>query len=253
MFPLAPPPPDVRASGPLPDVVSAVVAAIEAERRESYEAATTSLRLTETGGLGAGAFPARPLEENGARTLLVYYNAVFPRFTPTFLRMPADLASACFHTLLEAGLRADREGEIPRKVRVRERKAPGSLVTRVFAVTTPTYADGYDVDALARDVEAVFGTGARDVHAEGVYSAGLATLELRLRFPAGFGVLVTASDAGGDEGSVRIRGLDAAGRDVGEPCPHLKRRKRAGRVETDAEGMAAYLAAKIAGVPELIR
>lgn len=244
-FPLAPPPPDVETSGPLPDVVDAIARAIQAEQRDSYEAAVGSLRFTEGGGLGAGAFPARPFEENGLRTLLVYLNDVFPRATPVFLRMPEDLASTVFHTLLTPALDDDTT---PRKIRVRERRWKG--VPRVFACTSPSYADGYDVDALARDVCAVFGDAASEVRATARYTAATAALRLALAFPDGAGVVIEASDAGGDEGSVRIRAtLDGA--ELGEPCPAVKRRKRAGRIE-GAEGMVEYLATKIAGVPGLV-
>lgn len=236
-FPLAPPPPGFTRAGPLAAVADAFACHVGAEERRSWVAASSSLVVTPDGRLGARHFPAARLEEEGLRSLLVYYNDCFPRATPVLSKLSAPTFAAVWSELFAA--------DDVRQVRVFERGPPGAR--QVFAVTSPSYPHDYDVSRLVLDVAGLF--GGAPVPCSLAYDAGPAEVTLLLHF-AEFDVRVWATDRDDDKGTLRVSVVSKAGADLGDPLPELRKRKRGSNDGRAGATVLEGIAAKIREAPK---
>lgn len=216
----SPAPPDFATIGPLPVVALGLLAHIEAERRRTWEVSSTDLLVHPDGTLSArGHAPVR-FERAGLTALLQHYTASFPR-APTLLsrlyeREPQVWADV-WDTLFDPGA----EG-MPLDVKVHERGAPGARA--VWSASPTSYPGSYHVGRLVADVSARWDMGPPPTTVA-QYSAGESNLTLRLAL--GSGTLVVRTTDQYDAGGTVVTLEDNNGRDLGDPCPGLKTRRRA--------------------------
>lgn len=228
---LVPCPPDALYAGPLAEVARKLVGHVGAEQRRSWTAPSGTLRVSETGRLGALHYPDAAFEEAGLRGLLVYFNDCFPRATPVLSKLSPPTFAAVWRELFVP----PEDGT----VRVYERTGP--MGRAVYGVAPPSYPSDYDVSHLVADVADIFGTR-KPVPCLLRYDAGACAVELRLGF-GDYHVVVAATDVY-DAGGVTVGVVTTTGTNLGDPLPDVKRRRRGGgEGRTVVEGVAAKIRA----------
>jgi len=237
----AAPPPDLTAVDLLPAVSAQLLAHIERERRRSWEVSTADLVLDDQARLATRGHPPVPLERAGFDGLLRHYAACFPRAPTLLSRVSTPLFVSVWRELFDPSA-------LPLDLKVHERA--GSDGTRaVWGVSPPSYPSQYHVGRLLADVVARW-AGAPPL-ARMTYTADESRLRLEV-FAPGYSVVVGSVDQY-DDGGVTVSVLQD-GKDLGDPLPALKSRRRGGSVDAAVGAtVAESIIAKVAAAPKLVR
>lgn len=206
----APSPPDFTDMGPLPTVAARLAEHVARERRRTWEVATSDLLVHPDGTLSARGHAPVQLERSGFDGLLKHYAACFPRGRGTLSRLSPALFCAVWGELFDP----TADG-MPLDVKVHERGGAA------WAASPVSYPGHYHVGRLLEDVAERW-TGAAPM-ALVRYEALVSALTLTL-YLDGYNVVVYAIDQY-DGGGVTVA-VHKDGKDLGDPCPALKSRRR---------------------------
>lgn len=232
------PPSSLAVEGPLPAVVSRLVATVEAEARFAWEASERALLLTQDGRLEAGAeYEPSAFEADGFRSLVVRYNDSFPRAYTLLATLSAPTVAAIW-----------REAYVPTdgRVQVVERHAKHDAPSAICGVYPPGYPVEYTVANVAVAVQQALGGAAYPTRLQ--YDAASSTLRMEVQL-SDYNIVVVASDTYGEPApSVEVVGKD--GRNYGTPKVGPNRRRRPG---TGGVSMSEGIVERIHAAPSVLR
>lgn len=238
----APPPPDFTDVGPLSTVAAKLDDHIALERRRSWDVALSDLGVSPDGKLYARGHAPVVLERGGFDAVLKTATACFPRAPTLLSRVSPALFAAVWAELFDPA--ADG---MPLDVKVRERGCgAGSLTRAVWGTAPVSYPETYHVGRLA--------VGLAE-HLDGMalvsYTAADSRLVLTLVYPT-YRVHIEATDVY-DSGGASVTVHTPDGRDLGDPLPGIKNRRRAASTGDTGSTVVDGIVAKVRAAPAFVK